>query len=187
MLKMEEQNATHQTDVDAILSTRQSLMGTVSGFGDRVSQGAILPLLLSLGISIVLSAYSIGTVIAGVLTYLLLISLVMFAISAWCFFAGYNNGRDAVIAILGSARLRWWVGVIELCGAFMLGVLAASRGVTNLHVSSLSQFPPTVDVVIRIGLVAVFFVLVQRLRIKPTLILAGIVLICLLAGYLGVI
>lgn len=187
ILKMEEQHAAKQVDVDAIISTRQSLMGAVSGFGDRVSQGAILPLLLSIGIAIVLSANNTGGMITGVVTYLVLICPVMVAISAWCFFAGCSDGRDAVINILGSNRLKWWIGIAELCGAFMLGVLAAMKGVTGLHLSNLELLPPVIDAMLRFGLVAVFYIFVQRLHVRPTLILTAVVLVSLLAGFIGVI
>ena len=175
-LKMEEQHAAGVIDAETVIATKQVLMGTVSGFGDTVSQGAILPLLLSTGLSISLSTPASAWPAMGVVTYLALICPVMLAISAACFNAGYAQGRDAVVAILGNPRLKWWVAIAELVCAFMLGVLAAMQNVTGLHLNTAMLSQPLVDIPLRLGVVMLFYLLVQRLHIKPTIVLAGAVI-----------
>jgi mannose/fructose/N-acetylgalactosamine-specific phosphotransferase system component IID len=185
-LKMEEQHAAGIVDAETVTATKQALMGTVSGFGDTVSQGAILPLLLSIGLSISLSTSAVAWPATGVITYLALICPVMLAISALCFNAGYTYGRDAVITILANTRLKWWITVAELVGAFMLGVLAAMQKVTGLHLGNPFLSQPIVDIPLRLGIVMLFYGLVQRFHIKPTIVLAGIVIASLLVALSGV-
>jgi PTS system mannose-specific IID component len=196
-LKLEEQHAADAVDVDSITTTKQALMGTVSGFGDRVSQGAILPLLLSVAIGICLDpsqqwfdrmshivrSASTDTLTPwytgiGVIAYLALICPMMLAISYGSFHLGYERGREAVIAILGNPTLKRWITFAEWLGAFMLGALAAMPSVTGLRLNLLQgEGRQIVNVMAALISVMLFHVLVQRYQVRPTLIFVGIIVV----------
>ncbi len=185
ILKQEEELAAGHADVESVIATKQALMGVVSGFGDTVSQGAILPLLLSIGLSISLAPEASLWPATGVIIYLALICPTMLAISALCFDAGYTHGRDAALSILGNPRIKWWVAMAELIGAFMLGVLGAMRQVTGLNLSNPFLSQTFVDIPLRLSIVFLFYFIVKCFNVKPTLVLTGAVIFSILIGLLG--
>jgi mannose/fructose/N-acetylgalactosamine-specific phosphotransferase system component IID/mannose/fructose/N-acetylgalactosamine-specific phosphotransferase system component IIC len=206
-LKLEEQHAAGTVDIETITTTKQALMGTVSGFGDRVSQGAILPLLLSIAIGICLDptqpwfermthvvrispipGFTPWHTGIGVIVYLALICPLMLAISYVSFHVGYERGRAAVIAMLGNATLKRFVAFAEWLGALMLGALAAMPSVTGLRLNLLQgETRQAVNLAAAVVLVMLFYVLVQRYQVRPTVILLGIIVVSLVLALAQVI
>ncbi len=188
MLKLEEEHAIGRTSAASIIETRQVLMGAISGFGDSVSQGALLPLVLSTALPVVMQPHGLVPPAAGVLIYLALICPLMLAISSGAFFAGYRKGRDAVVAILSSPMLKRWIAVAETAGAFMLGVLAATRTVTGLTIST-GNSPASLllNAAGQLTIVMLCYLLVKPLNIKPSYILIGAVVISLVAAAMGLV
>jgi PTS system mannose-specific IID component len=199
-LKLEEQHVAGAVDVDAITTTKQALMGTMSGFGDRVSQGAILPLLLTVAIGICLDpsqqwfdrmshiVHSAPTdaltpwyTSIGVIAYLALICPLMLAISYSSFHMGYQHGREAVVALLGNATIKRLITFAEWLGAFMLGALAALPSVTGLRLNLLQgDMRQAVNIAVALALVMLFYVLAQRYQVRPILIFVGIIVASLI-------
>ncbi|MCL4504425.1 MAG: PTS system mannose/fructose/sorbose family transporter subunit IID [Chloroflexi bacterium] len=187
-LKLEEEHAAGLTAAETIVATKQALMGAISGFGDTVSQGAILPLILSIGLSMSLAPAGGTWSIAGVLAYLAIICPLMLAISIASFSAGYEMGRSAIVAILSNQTLKRWVAIAELAGAFMLGVLSAMRSVIGLPVTAGSALPNLLfNAGAQLGLVLLCYMLVKKLEVKPTLILIAAVVVGILAAAGGMI
>jgi PTS system mannose-specific IID component len=184
-LRLEEQLAKGLIPADAIATTKQSLMGTVSGFGDTVSQGALLPMILCIGLGISLWPGQPEWAGIGVLVYLALIGPLMLLISYASFRLGYAQGREAVIALLGNARLKRGVQAAQWACAFLLGMLVARPGITSLPLlNGLAQ--QALNAGIALVLVLLFYVLLQRLRLRPTLILLALSIISLVAAYVGI-
>jgi mannose/fructose/N-acetylgalactosamine-specific phosphotransferase system component IID len=166
-LKQEEAHARGEIAVEEITSTRQQLMGSISGFGDRVSQADLLPLILSLGLAISLGNSMISP-LAGVLVYLALICPLMLSISYFAFRAGYLHGRNAILSTLGSTILQRWVSIAQTAGVLMLGVLAALPSITGaLPATSDNWFSPALSLI----LILVLYLLVHGTRLKPTWVL----------------
>jgi mannose/fructose/N-acetylgalactosamine-specific phosphotransferase system component IID/mannose/fructose/N-acetylgalactosamine-specific phosphotransferase system component IIC len=186
--RLETQYASGIIGLDEIMTTRQSLMGTVSGFGDTASQGAILPFLLSLGLAVSLDPTSTVLPMAGVCAYLLLICPLMLAISYTSFQVGFEHGRDAVVSMLGDARLKRWIVIAELLGALMLGVLAAMPAVTGLRLNySDDLLGRLFALALPLVLVLAFFLALQKFLITPVLLLVACISICMLLALVGVI
>jgi PTS system mannose-specific IID component len=141
VIAMEEQRANGAPiDDDAINAVKSGLMGPLAGIGDSLSQGAITPILLALGIglsggtaSIVIGSGSTGIPSVtnatgnplGAIVYAILISVVIVAIGYVAWMQGYRRGRTVVIDLLRSGTIdRVLVGAGVL-GNLVLGALAA--------------------------------------------------------------
>jgi mannose PTS system EIID component len=186
--RLENQYASGDIGLDEIITTRQSLMGTVSGFGDNASQGAILPLLLSLGLAVSLDPASTALPLAGVCAFLLLICPLMLAISYISFQVGFEQGRDAVVSMLGDARLKRWIVIAELLGALMLGALAAMPSVTGLRFNySNDLLGRLLSFALPSVMVFAFFLVLHKFMVKPILLLVACIAICMLLALVGVI
>jgi PTS system mannose-specific IID component len=184
--RMEEQHAAGQLSAETIPATKQSLMGTVSGFGDSVSQGAILPLILSLALAISLDHSHPILPALGVTLYLLMIGPLMLAISYYAFHIGYTRGPEGVIAILGNRPLRQWITLAERLGAFMLGVLAATPAVTGLQLNLFDGLAEQfVNIVSPLVLILLFYWILQKFQVKPILLLPVIIVAGLLLALAG--
>jgi mannose PTS system EIID component len=189
-LKMEQQLAAGQISAETITATKQALMGTVSGFGDTISQGAILPLVMAIGLAIGLDRSQPWLPFAGVAIYLALIGPLMVAISYRSFRAGHERGRDAVLAMLGNRAIKRWVALAQALGAFMLGGLAAMPSVTGLRLNvpgADELIAAILNAIIPLALVMLFYLLAQKTRLKPTWVLLGIIVFSLLLALAGLI
>jgi PTS system mannose-specific IID component len=146
---MEEQRANGAAiDDDAINSVKSGLMGPMAGIGDSISQGALTPILLALGIGIAGTSanISIGTGSAGIPTvaaaatgnplgaivYAVLISAAIIGIGYVAWTQGYVRGRSVVTDLLKSGMIdRVMIGAGVL-GNLVLGAIAAKFVVAYL-------------------------------------------------------
>lgn len=83
-----------------IRSTKLSLMGPMAGIGDALNPGLIIPLLLSIAITL-----SNGGSLLGVIFYAVAYNAVVIMISKLLFENGYRLGMDAISALIGERRL----------------------------------------------------------------------------------
>jgi PTS system mannose-specific IID component len=179
---------------ESIAATRQALMGAVSGFGDSVSQGAILPLVLSIGLGLSLSGGVAFSPIWGAGVYLALICPLMLFISGASFQAGYRRGRDGALAILGDQSLKRAVQVAEWLGALMLGALVvllagattAFPSIVGLHQALVAGWAGgLLNSIMLLALVLLSYALVQKTSLKPTWIFVGLSVLGVLLALLG--
>jgi mannose/fructose/N-acetylgalactosamine-specific phosphotransferase system component IID len=170
-------------------------MGAVSGFGDNVSQGAILPLMLSIGLGLSLSGSSAFSPALGVVVYLALICPLMLVISGVSFNIGYTRGRDGALAILGNMTLKRWVQIAEWLGTLMLGALVALLADASVAIPSFSGLHLNLlpglaggllNRAVLLALALVLYALVQKMRLKPAWILLGLGVIGILLAALGI-
>ena len=141
VIAMEEQRANGAPiDDDAINAVKSGLMGPLAGIGDSISQGAITPILLALGIGLAggTASITIGSGSTGIpsvsnatgnpigaIVYAILISAVIISIGYVAWTQGYRRGRSVVIDLLKSGTIdRVLVGAGVL-GNLVLGALAA--------------------------------------------------------------
>jgi PTS system mannose-specific IID component len=141
VIAMEEQRANGAPiDDDSINAVKSGLMGPLAGIGDSISQGAITPILLALGIGLAggTASITIGSGSTGIpsvanaggnpigaIVYAILISVVIISIGYVAWTQGYRRGRSVVIDLLKSGTIdRVLVGAGVL-GNLVLGALAA--------------------------------------------------------------
>jgi PTS system mannose-specific IID component len=141
VIAMEEQRANGAPiDDDAINAVKSGLMGPLAGIGDSISQGAITPILLALGIGLaggtasiaigsgssgIPSVSSSGGNPIGAIVYAILISAVVISIGYVAWTQGYKRGRSVVIDLLKSGTIDRVLMGAGVLGNLVLGALAA--------------------------------------------------------------
>ena len=97
VMAMEEQKALGaELDNDAITSIKTGLMGPLSGIGDTLIQGVILPL------------------------------LIVFGISRFGFLLGYRKGSDAILSMLENGVIKRLISAASIMGCMVLGALVVN-------------------------------------------------------------
>lgn len=119
---MEEQKALGaDIDEDAVTAVKSGLMGPLSGIGDTVIQGVIVPLLLAFAIDLSKS----GNLAAPVL-YSLIMLAVVFGISYYGMNLGYKKGSDAILNMLQNGVFTKIISGANIMGCMVLGALVAN-------------------------------------------------------------
>jgi PTS system mannose-specific IID component len=119
---MEEKRANGSNiDDDGINSVKSGLMGPISGIGDSVIQGVLVPLLLALAISISESGN-----LAGPILYVILITAIVVTISYGGFMIGYSKGNEAIMSMLESGVINKVITGAGIVGCTVLGALVAN-------------------------------------------------------------
>ena len=143
MIGMEEEKAMgSEVDPEVIRSTKASLMGPVSGIGDSLVQGTIVPLILSIAIS--LTGTEGNYSVLGPIFYLVVTAIILYLYSHTLFTKGYELGKDAVSLLAGS-KVKQIREAIQIFGVMLVGALSASYCApkTVLQFSSSPGVDPT--------------------------------------------
>jgi PTS system mannose-specific IID component len=202
VIAMEEQRANGAAiDDDAINSVKSGLMGPMAGIGDTLSQSALTPILLALGIGIAGGKAS-GTAVptlAGVtgnplgpIIYVALVSVVIVTVGYTAWMQGYSRGRSFVTEILRSGTIdRVLIGA-GVMGNMVLGALAASFVVVNLAPTvtiagaqmnlQAAILDPLFPGALALGLVVMTWWLLRR-RVSPLALLAVYLIVSIVAAY----
>ncbi len=196
VIAMEEERASG-ADIsdDAINAVKTGLMGPMAGIGDTLQQGILLPIALSLGISIAL-----GGNIAEATTGSLLGPIVFAVIAAagiwgggwFLWWQGYKQGRTAVTNILRSGTLNRVITGAGVLGNFIMGALvvqfvslstsvAFMIGGNSFEVQSIiDSFMPNL---LPLLLVLLIWWLLTKKNVSPTTIMIVIILVGVLGSY----
>lgn len=119
---MEEQKAAGgEIESEAVTSIKTGLMGPLSGIGDSIIQGVIVPLLLAFAIDMA----SGGSVVAPIVYSLVMIAVV-FGISYTLFMTGYKKGSGAILNILENGIVNKIIAGANIMGCMVLGALVAN-------------------------------------------------------------
>ncbi len=152
-------------------------MGTVAGFGDAATQGAILPALMAAAIGLTLSPL---TGVFAVPLFTIAVALVMLAISATCYAKGAQLERDAATWLLGNTRLKaaltWSRAFVALAIGGIIGNLRAIN--LPMPIYGLSQLV-LANAAGAVLLTLLLYLLAVRLAIKPVFILVGMALLAI--------
>jgi len=118
---LEEQKALGK-DVsdDVIRANKVGLMGPIAGIGDSILVGVIIPILLSIAISL-----STGGSVVGPFFYIVAYTALIVFGSKFLFDKGYTLGVDAVKTLVGE-KAKKIVNAIILLGVTIMGGMAAS-------------------------------------------------------------
>ncbi len=121
-LAMEEQIAEGaEIEPDAVRSIKTGLMGPLSGIGDSVIQGVLVPLLLAFAIDLA----SNGNV-ASPIIYCVVITAAILGISYFMFTLGYKKGSDAILEMMENGILNKVVAAAGVMGCMVLGALVCN-------------------------------------------------------------
>ena len=119
VLAMEEQKALGaELDNDAITSIKTGLMGPLSGIGDTLIQGVILPLLIAFAVD-----FAKGGNWVIPLVFSLVMAIIVFGISRFGFLLGYRKGSDAILSMLENGVIKRLISAASIMG---LGALVVN-------------------------------------------------------------
>lgn len=120
--RMEQQRAQGEAvDAQAIVTTKQTLMGLLAGLGDPFTQGGVTFSLMAVCVSLSL----LGHVWAPI-AYAVLITAVMAFFAYRTFFFGYENGLSAVRDSLQEGWVQRVLQLSALMACIVLGAVAAT-------------------------------------------------------------
>ena len=129
---MEEQLANGNGSAESIQEAKVALIGPTSAIGDSLWVATIIPLLLTICLSIA-SAIP-GSAWVGALLYMIIYPLGTYLHSWKLFNLGYKAGLDGVQRFMASGELDRIMQAITVLGLIVVGALTASFVTCNLNI-----------------------------------------------------
>lgn len=129
---MEEQLANGNGSAESIQEAKVTLIGPTSAIGDSLWVATIIPLLLTICLSIA-SAIP-GSAWVGALLYMIIYPLGTYLLSWKLFNLGYKAGLDGVQRFMASGELDRIMQAITVLGLIVVGALTASFVTCNLNI-----------------------------------------------------
>jgi len=187
---MEEQKA-NGADIsdEAISSLRTGLMGPMAGVGDTVAQGILYPTAAALGCSMALEGNAFGPVL-----FFTIYTGAMLILGYYMYMLGYRQGKAAVIKVLSSNMISRVTDAVAILGLMVIGAMGAERVIANvpLHIvigESTIVMQDVLDSLIKnivpLGVIMATWQLIRK-KISATYVVIGILIVGVLAGYLGI-
>jgi D-glucosaminate PTS system EIID component len=123
VISLEEQRALGNDKVtpEMIQSLKIGLMGPLAGIGDSVDQGIVATIPLAIFVPMALN----GSVVAAFMPALIYLAW-SYGYSWFLFKKGYSLGKNAVLEILHSGKIKKIVDIASIVGLFMIGCLSSS-------------------------------------------------------------
>ena len=129
---MEEQLANGNGSAESIQEAKVALIGPTSAIGDSLWVATIIPLLLTICLSIA-SAIPCSAWV-GALLYMIIYPLGTYLLSWKLFNLGYKAGLDGVQRFMASGELDRIMQAITVLGLIVVGALTASFVTCNLNI-----------------------------------------------------
>jgi len=196
VIAMEEERAAG-ADIsdDAINGVKTGLMGPMAGIGDTIQQGIVIPIALSIGMSVALGgniAEATTGSILGPLLYLVLVAAFVWGVGWLVWWQGYQQGRSAVVNILKSGTLNRLIVGAGVLGNFIMGALVVSFVSLSTPVGFMIggtsfELQPILDSLmpnlLPLLLVLLIWWLLAKKEVSPTVIMVVIILVGVLGSY----
>ena len=196
VIAMEEERAAG-ADIsdDAINAVKTGLMGPMAGIGDTLQQGILIPIALSIGMSIALGGNiaeaTTGSVL-GPIVFLILMAIGIWGGGWFFWWQGYIQGRAAVTNILKSGTLNRVITGAGVLGNFIMGALVVqfvslSTSVAFMIGGTPFELQPIIDSIMPnlLPLLLVLFIwwLLAKKDVSPTTIMIVMILVGVLGSY----
>ena len=196
VIAMEEERAAG-ADIsdDAINSVKTGLMGPMAGIGDTLQQGILIPIALSIGMSVALGgniAQATTGSILGPIVFVILMAIGIWGGGWFLWWQGYKQGRTAVTNILKSGTLNRVITGAGVLGNFIMGALVVqfvslSTSVAFMIGGTPFQIQPIIDSfmpnLLPLLLVLLIWWLMTKKNVSPTTIMIVIILVGVLGSY----
>lgn len=123
VISLEEQRALGNENItpEVIQSLKLGLMGPLAGIGDSVDQGIVATIPLAIFVPMALN----GSIIAAFMPALIYLAW-SYGYSWFLFQKGYKLGKNAVLEILHSGKVKKIIDIASIVGLFMIGCLSSS-------------------------------------------------------------
>lgn len=187
-----EENIALGGDVDEEMpnNVKTALMGPLAGIGDSIIQGIIVPILLSIGMSLAAGGSPLGP-----LFYIISWGIIGPLISFVCFRTGYRLGVGAVDMIVGETARRL-TDAFNVLGIMVIGALSAGNIalVTTLNIPMGGDWAPLQDTldgvfpkILPLIAVLVTWWMLDKKQFSPTKVIliltAAVIVFCLLGVF----
>lgn len=187
---MEEEKAlTGEIPDDMIINLKTGFMGPMAGVGDTITWGTIRPIVIAFFLSIGAK----GSVV-GAIGPLLVVPLITWTISYNLYMTGYRVGRNSIMQVLKSGKIKQVITFAGVLGLFMMGVLSAqfvklspviSYMISGKNVTLQSQLDSILPGILPLSAVFLIAYLITNKKMKYTTILIGILVFSLVTSYIG--
>lgn len=170
-------------------NVKATLMGPLAGIGDSLMQGIIVPILLSIAMSLATDGSPLGPIF-----YIIAYGIVGVAVSYGCFRTGYKMGVSAIDLIVGEGARRI-MGAFNTLGIMVVGALAAGNIAltTTLSIPNAGEWLPlqaTLDGIFPrvLPLIAVLTTwwMINKKQFSPTKVIIIFIVVVAIACLLGV-
>jgi len=121
---LEEANANGNCTPELISSVKVALIGPTSAIGDSLWVATIIPILLTICLSI--SQASLATGWLGPVLYMLVYPIGTFILSWYLFKLGYRSGLEGMQTFMSSGRRNSLTDTMTVLGLIVVGALTAS-------------------------------------------------------------
>ncbi len=196
IIAMEEERAAG-ADIsdDAINAVKTGLMGPMAGIGDTLQQGILIPIALSIGISIALGgniAEAASGSVLGPIVFAVLTAIGIWGGGWFLWWQGYKQGRTAVTNILRSGTLNRVITGAGVLGNFIMGALVVqfvslSTAVAFMIGGNSFEVQSIIDSLMPnlLPLLLVLFIwwLLTKKHVSPTTVMIVIILVGVLGSY----
>lgn len=190
MLWKKKKAKTKQIPGEAITSLKTGLMGPLAGIGDTIDWGTLKTIIYGIAVTFASSGNILGAFIPLVFTCL------TFIIGRYLTNFGYTVGKDSVKSILQQGWIKELIFGTSILGLFMMGALTSNfvkiitplsfeiaKGQTLVVQEILDSIVPGL-----LPLCAVFgiYYFLKKGKVNYGVLAIGIVAICLVASFVGV-
>jgi mannose PTS system EIID component len=195
VISMEEKRAGGAPiDGDAINAVKTGLMGPIAGIGDTLQQGILIPIALSIGISIALGSDLAGVQhgnILGPIVYAILVAIGIWGGGWFLWWQGYQQGRAAVTSILRSGTLQRTITGAGVLGNLIMGALVVEFVSLSIPIGfqiggTVFEIQAILDTLmpnlLPLLLVLLIWWLIARKNLSPTWIMAAIIAVAIVAS-----
>lgn len=187
---MEEENANNpEFDDTSISAVKTSLMGPMAGFGDSFFWGTLLTIAVGIGTSFA----SQGSIIGPIL-FFLIINVPGFLARYYCLGIGYKSGTKFFTSMTSSGVIEKVTHAVSILGLMVIGSMAASMisFTIPLEVGIAGVMTPIQDYIDQImpcflpACVFIFMYWLLGKNVKTTKILIGLVIVCCICSFFGI-
>ena len=121
---LEEANAHGNCTPEVIESVKVALIGPTSAIGDSLWVATIIPILLTISLS--LSQANETMAWLGPVVYMIVYPFGTMALSWWLFRKGYKSGLEGMQTMMSTGKLDYLTSAMSLLGLIVVGALTAS-------------------------------------------------------------
>ena len=107
-------------DEESLTAIKSSLMGPLAGIGDTVSQGIVIPLLLTFFIGMAQEGNVLGPIL-----YIVCVSAFVFLMGHYSYMLGYTKGSEAILNLLESGLINKVIDASKVMACIVMGALVA--------------------------------------------------------------
>nr|WP_319488924.1 PTS system mannose/fructose/sorbose family transporter subunit IID [uncultured Caproiciproducens sp.] len=188
---LEEQRANGaDLDDDTINTIKVALMGPLSGIGDTLIPGTLVPILLAISIGITQAAG-----VFGPLFYMVVYPVITILYAWFLFKAGYNTGLEGIHKIMGEGTIDIVTTALNILGLLVMGALGAGYISLSTKLAFTSgkmtvQIQKILDSIMPnlLPLALTFFVywLLSKKKKSPIFVMAAIFIVAAIGVLLGI-